>query len=152
MTGFWNIHNGGGETSEPAAPDIPRSINHADTRNREGKRKMSNAEAMSRRDLEAKLVARAWADDGFRERLKADPRAAVTEETGMTVPESIELEVLEETSQKAYLVIPADRVAMSDEELEVASGADPGWAQTTGTTPPDPGSPEYTHWTTGGGN
>jgi hypothetical protein len=44
---------------------------------------MSEAAAPSRRELEAQVVARAWADEGFRERLRADPRAAVAEETGV---------------------------------------------------------------------
>ena len=83
---------------------------------------MSEPETMQRRDYEAKIVARAWADEGFRERLKADPRAAVVEETGITVPESIQIEVLEETPDKAYLVIPANRVRVSDEQLDVAGG------------------------------
>ena len=46
---------------------------------------MSEAAVPSRRDLEERIVARAWADEGFRERLKADPRAAVAEETGSRV-------------------------------------------------------------------
>jgi hypothetical protein len=83
---------------------------------------MSEAAAPSRSELEAKLVARAWADEGFRERLRADPHAAVAEETGFAVPESIEIEVLEETPEKAYLVIPLNRVAISDEQLDVAGG------------------------------
>jgi Nitrile hydratase, alpha chain len=86
---------------------------------------MSAADQPTRRDLEAKLVARAWADESFRERLKADPRAAVSEETGITVPESIAIEVLEETPDKAYLVIRANRVAIPDEELELAGGGSP---------------------------
>jgi hypothetical protein len=84
-----------------------------------------SAEAVpTRRDLEARIVARAWADESFRSRLKADPRAAVAEETGIAVPESISIEVLEETSEKAYLVIPSDRAAVSDESLDVAGGYD----------------------------
>ena len=51
---------------------------------------MSEAAVPDRRDLEAKIVARAWADESFRERLKADPRAAVADETGITVPESVD--------------------------------------------------------------
>ena len=86
---------------------------------------MSEAAAPSRRDLEATIVARAWADEGFRERLKADPRAAVAEETGITVPESVTIEVLEETPDKAYLVIPANRAAIPDEELDLAGGNSP---------------------------
>ena len=52
---------------------------------------MSEAAASSRGDYEAKIVARAWADESFRERLKTDPRAAVAEETGSHV--EIEIEV-----------------------------------------------------------
>jgi Nitrile hydratase, alpha chain len=83
---------------------------------------MGTPERPTRRDLESKVVARAWADESFRERLKADPRAAVAEETGITVPESINVEVLEETPEKAYLVIPANRVAVADEQLDAAGG------------------------------
>jgi broad-specificity NMP kinase len=90
---------------------------------------MSEPAAPTRRDLEAKLVARAWADEKFRERLKADPRAATAEETGINVPESIEIEVLEETPEKAYLVIPANRVAISEEQLDVASGGYDTWEE-----------------------
>jgi hypothetical protein len=83
---------------------------------------MSEAETPGRRDLEDKIVARAWADEDFRERLKSDPRTAVAEETGITLPEAIEVEVLEETPEKGYLVIPVNRAALSDEQLEVVSG------------------------------
>jgi nitrile hydratase alpha subunit len=85
---------------------------------------MTDAAAPNRRDIEAKLVARAWADESFRDRLKADPRAAVAEETGVTVPESVAIEVLEETPDKAYLVIPSNRMAIADEDLTAAGGAD----------------------------
>jgi Nitrile hydratase, alpha chain len=83
---------------------------------------MSEAAASTRRELEAKIVARAWADEGFRERLRADPHAAVAEETGVSVPESLTIEVLEETPEKGYLVIPLNRVEISDEQLDVAGG------------------------------
>jgi hypothetical protein len=83
---------------------------------------MSDATMPNRRELEERLVARAQADDGFRERLKADPRAAVADEAGITVPESVTIEVLEETPEKSYLVIPVERAAMSDEQLDAAVG------------------------------
>ena len=85
---------------------------------------MSEAAAPTRYELEAQIVARAWADEDFRQRLQADPRTAVAEVTGVTVPESIEIEVLEETPEKAYLVIPLNRVEISDEQLDVAGGDD----------------------------
>jgi hypothetical protein len=83
---------------------------------------MAETAPSSRHEVEAKIIARAWADEAFRERLKADPRAAIADETAITVPESISIEVLEETPEKAYLVIPSDRVAVSDEELDIAGG------------------------------
>ena len=83
---------------------------------------MSDTEIPGRRDLEERIVARAWADEGFRKRLKADAHAAVAEETGITVPESIQIDVLEETPEKGYLVIPVNRVEISDEQLASASG------------------------------
>jgi len=83
---------------------------------------MSEAPARTRDELEAQIVARAWADEAFRERLKTDPHAAVAEETGFLIPEAIEVEVVEETPEKGYLVIPLNRVAISEEQLEAASG------------------------------
>jgi len=83
---------------------------------------MSDASVPSRRDLEERLIARAWSDEGFRDRLKSDPHAVVAEETGVTMPESIAIEVLEETPDQVYLVIPSNRVALSDEALDVAGG------------------------------
>ena len=88
---------------------------------------MSEAGVPGRRDLEDRLVARAWADEDFRERLKADPRAVVAEEIGITVPESIDIQVLEETPERAYLVIPLDRVSVSEEELDAVSGGNSPW-------------------------
>jgi hypothetical protein len=88
---------------------------------------MTDATAPTRRDFEAKLIARASSDESFRERLKTDPHAAVAEETGMTVPESVSIQVLEETPQQAYIVIPADRAAISDDELDAASGGNSPW-------------------------
>jgi hypothetical protein len=49
----------------------------------------------------------------------------VADETGITIPESIAVEVLEETPDKAYLVIPANRAAIPEEELDLAGGRSP---------------------------
>ena len=52
------------------------------------------------------------------------PRAAVAEETGVTVPDSVAIEVLEETPDRAYLVIPSNRMAISDDDLDLAGGGE----------------------------
>jgi hypothetical protein len=85
---------------------------------------MSEASVPTREELEAQIVARAWADEAFRERLRTDPHGAVAEVTGVVVPDSVEIEVLEETPEKGYLVIPLNRVEISDELLDVAGGDD----------------------------
>jgi Nitrile hydratase, alpha chain len=82
---------------------------------------MTEAGGRTRHELEAQVVARAWSDETFRERLKADPHAAVAEETGVNVPASVGIEVLEETPEHAYLVIPLNRVAISEEQLDAVS-------------------------------
>lgn len=43
------------------------------------------------------------------------------------MPESVAIEVLEETPDTAYLVIPSNRVATSDENLDLAGGEE--WAE-----------------------
>ena len=70
------------------------------------------------------LVAKAWSDEGFKARLLANPKAAMAE-VGMDAPEGVEIEVVESTQEKAYLVIPPKPVGeLSDEDLDKVSG---GW-------------------------
>jgi hypothetical protein len=52
------------------------------------------------------IVARAWADDGFKRRLVADP-AAVLKENGLEVPPGVQLRVVEDTASQVHLVLPA---------------------------------------------
>ena len=67
------------------------------------------------------LVAKAWSDEGFKARLLANPKAAMAE-VGMDAPEGVEIEVVESTQEKAYLVIPPKPVGeLSDEDLDKVS-------------------------------
>ena len=68
------------------------------------------------------LVAKAWSDEGFKARLLANPKAAMAE-VGMDAPEGVEIEVVESTQEKAYLVIPPKPVGeLSDEDLDKVAG------------------------------
>ena len=73
------------------------------------------------------LIAKAWSDEGFKARLLANPKAAMAE-VGMDAPEGVEIEVVESTQEKAYLVIPPKPVGeLSDEDLDkVSAGFIPG--------------------------
>jgi hypothetical protein len=53
----------------------------------------------------AKIVATAWADEDYKQRLLEDPASVLTEE-GMEVPEGIELNVVEASEKQLYMVLP----------------------------------------------
>jgi len=78
-----------------------------------------------------KIIEMAQKDPAFKQKLLDDPKGATQEALGVTVPESIELEVLQETPTKLYLVLPADEedVERSDAALaQVAGGVfAPNW-------------------------
>jgi hypothetical protein len=78
--------------------------------------------------MERRLVERSLQDESFRQRLLADPKAALEEELGTRLPEDVQVRAVEETADTIYLVLPsvspADEVGeLSDRELEAVSGA-----------------------------
>ena|SRR6187401_2964935 len=87
------------------------------------------APPLSRRELEEKIVARAWKDDEFRRRFVADPKAQFEEHLGTRLPESLKMMVHEESADSLHFVIPQKPASnldeLSDEDLEkVAGGID----------------------------
>jgi len=73
-------------------------------------------------DLEAHLIARAWEDDAFRQELLSSPKAVLARELaqlqpGATLPDGVEVRVVEETPATHYLVLPAKPMIESGEEL-----------------------------------
>jgi hypothetical protein len=58
------------------------------------------------RNFQAQLIARAWHDPIFKERLLSDPRPAMEEELDIRLPEDLEVTVLEEAADSLYLVLP----------------------------------------------
>jgi hypothetical protein len=83
---------------------------------------MTEALAAKRTELEARLIARAWQDEAFKQQLLADPRAAIAAETGRAVQDGIQIRVVEETASVRYLVLPRNTNQISDEELDLAAG------------------------------
>ncbi len=53
----------------------------------------------------AKVVAKAWSDASFKRKLMSDPKT-ILEAQGVTVPEGLEIEVVEQTKDLVYIVIP----------------------------------------------
>jgi|1186.fasta_scaffold662922_2 Nitrile hydratase, alpha chain len=74
------------------------------------------------------IVAQAWADDAFKERLLAEPKA-VLQEHGILVPAGSGVRVLEPPEQAVYFVLPPrPRGELTDEQLDrVVAGGGLGW-------------------------
>jgi hypothetical protein len=83
---------------------------------------MGEQSAVSRRDMEARLIARAWQDEGFKQSLMSDPKAAIRQEFGIAIPPHVQVQVLEETPERLYLTLPRNRTELSDEELDAVAG------------------------------
>lgn len=63
------------------------------------------------------VMIRASRDDAFREEFKRDPRAIIKHELGISLPEDVEISVLEESPKHTYFVLPPRRAELSEEEL-----------------------------------
>jgi Nitrile hydratase, alpha chain len=99
---------------------------------------MTEAAGGGRAEMERRLVERSLEDESFRQRLLADPRAAVEQELGTRLPEGVEVRTLEETADTVYLVLPSaspvgEGGQLSDQELEAVAGGQPA-QMTTETT------------------
>jgi hypothetical protein len=71
------------------------------------------------------LVADAWADPALKKRLLENP-AAVLKERGISIPEGVQVKVVEDTDKVEHFVIPTRPAEgeLSEEELSsVAGGA-----------------------------
>jgi hypothetical protein len=84
-----------------------------------------------RRAIEERLIAQASQSEQFAAALRRDPRAAVQREmtamgVDMTLPADLTIDIIEETPQKLYVVLPRKRLqddgALSDADLERVSG------------------------------
>ena len=78
----------------------------------------------TRQDIQTKIIARALKDEAFKETLLNNPDAAkaeVEKELGQNFPENFKVQVVQETENVAYLVLPIISSAegeLSEEELE----------------------------------
>ena len=81
------------------------------------------------KDLEALLISKAMADEAFKSELISNPKAVIAREIGQELPDGVEIEVLESTPKKLYLVLPlkveSEEIPteeLSDKELEAVAG------------------------------
>ena len=80
------------------------------------------------------IVAKAWADDAFKERFLAEP-AAVLQEHGIPVPPGVELRAVENTDKVVYLALPLPPSdELSDEQLNQMAGGSTASTMGSGST------------------
>ena len=72
-------------------------------------------------ELQAELVDRAVEDEAFRRRLFDDPKAAIKDALGVTVPKSMSIAVHEDTATTVHLVLPPS-AKLSSADLEGVAG------------------------------
>ena len=81
-----------------------------------------DAVSTSRQDFERDVFLRARTDPEFKKALLADARTALQNTYGMEIPADLEIQVLEETPSRFYLVLPAALDELTDEQLAAVAG------------------------------
>jgi hypothetical protein len=92
--------------------------------------KYMNEQAMSRHDLEAKIVRRGWENEEFRKEFEADPAGTFARHLGVPAAALPKIVVHEEQPGSWHIVLPvkpANSVELSERDLEqLAGGSTPG--------------------------
>jgi hypothetical protein len=71
-----------------------------------------------------KIIAKAWMDEGFKQRLLSDPSTVLKEE-GVEIPPGVEVRIVEDTANVHHLLLPMkpSRMELPDDQLAgVAAG------------------------------
>jgi hypothetical protein len=83
----------------------------------------SKVEAISRKELEAKLILKALKDKAFKKALLDNGKAAVEHFLNIQLPKALTVQVLEETEHDVYLLLPANPYAgIAEAEIQQTLG------------------------------
>ena len=75
----------------------------------------------TRSEVEAIIAERIAADPAFRDALLADPRAALSEIVGFDIPDTVQVDLHEESLTQIHLTIPSSE-PLSESDLELVAG------------------------------
>ena len=71
-------------------------------------------------EMLARIVEKSTVDAEFRQQVLADPKAAITRELGITIPDSMDIRVHESDMQTVHLALPPDP-HITEEQMEAIS-------------------------------
>lgn len=72
----------------------------------------------------SEIIKKAHKDPEFKKRLLQNPKKTIESELKIIIPNNIQIEVLEETEKKKYLILPhlSENAEIAKKELESISG------------------------------
>ena len=82
-------------------------------------------------ELKTKILTKAAEAGDFRTQLIADPKTAISAETGVTIPEGFDIVVHEDSATTAHLVLPPSP-ALTEAELRSIAGGAADWVYAAG--------------------
>lgn len=79
------------------------------------------------KDIQEQVIAKAKEDPEFKQLILTNPKAALEQEIGQSIPTDLEIKVVQQTKNKLYMVLPLEQdqvqaQELSDKELEAVSG------------------------------
>ncbi|ACC81665.1 NHLP leader peptide family RiPP precursor [Nostoc punctiforme] len=87
---------------------------------------MSEQQAQTRKDIESRIIAKAWKNEAFKQELLTNPKPIIEQEFGVELPAELNVSVYEENSTSLYFVLPIlpqiEGRELSEEELESVAG------------------------------
>ena len=78
-------------------------------------------------EMRTRIIAKAASDPDYRARLIEDPRGAIADELGVSIPDSLSVHVHEEDAGSAHLVLPPSS-RLGESELAAAAGGFPAYS------------------------
>jgi hypothetical protein len=81
-----------------------------------------NKKPFDRQSLQDEIIKKAWQDEEFKQQLVSDPHKAIEEGLGVNMPKDVHINVVEESANVVYLVLPVNPENLPDEMLDTVSG------------------------------
>ena len=83
-------------------------------------------QSQTRKDIEAHIIAKAWKDEAYKQKLLSNSKGVIEQEFNVQLPKEVNVQVMEENPTSLYFVLPARPEILgqeiSDEQLAVIAG------------------------------